>query len=79
MVVIVDYKAGNLGSIVNMLNNIGTKAVISDVPDDILKAEKLMSPVSLSSSYLLRLPLGISMKTCSSFGTSSPGERSCHA
>ncbi|MFH1034246.1 MAG: imidazole glycerol phosphate synthase subunit HisH [Pseudomonadota bacterium] len=44
MVVIVDYKMGNLGSIQNMLRRIGAKAVISADPRDIEAAAGLILP-----------------------------------
>lgn len=42
MIVIVDYKMGNLGSILNMLKKIGAAAIISADPSVIGKAEKLI-------------------------------------
>ena len=44
MVTIIDYGAGNIKSIQNMLKRIGKSSVISDKPDDILKAGKLILP-----------------------------------
>lgn len=44
MVVIIDYKMGNLGSIKNMLKKIGVSAVISSEAIDIEKAERLILP-----------------------------------
>lgn len=44
MTVIVDYKMGNLGSILNMLKKIGTPAKISSHIEDIEKADKLILP-----------------------------------
>jgi glutamine amidotransferase len=44
MIVIVDYKMGNLGSVANMLKKIGAKAIISRASDDILGADKLILP-----------------------------------
>ncbi|WP_210399176.1 imidazole glycerol phosphate synthase subunit HisH [Steroidobacter denitrificans] len=35
---------GNVGSIVNMLRRIGVRTLISDIPDDISQAEKLILP-----------------------------------
>jgi len=44
MVVIIDYKTGNLGSIQNMLKKIGFKSIISQSPKDIYNAKKLILP-----------------------------------
>jgi len=44
MTVIVDYGMGNLGSILNMLKKIGTRAVISSDPDTIGQAHRLILP-----------------------------------
>lgn len=44
MIVIVDYQAGNIGSIQNMLRKIGHDAVISSDPMIISKAEKIILP-----------------------------------
>lgn len=44
MIIIVDYKMGNLGSILNMLKKIGTLAMASSLPEDILQADKLILP-----------------------------------
>lgn len=44
MIVIVDYKMGNIGSILNMLKKIGAPAMASSLPEDILQADKLILP-----------------------------------
>ena len=44
MIVIIDYKTGNIGSLANMLKKIGAKAVVSSNPEEIKKAEKLILP-----------------------------------
>ncbi len=44
MIVIVDYKMGNIGSIVNMLKKIGVYAVISSNASMVEKATKLILP-----------------------------------
>ena len=44
MIVIVDYKLGNVGSIRNMLKKIGAAASVSSDPSEISKAEKLILP-----------------------------------
>lgn len=44
MLTIIDYKAGNVRSIQNMLKKIGIKSLISDKTEDIAQAEKLILP-----------------------------------
>lgn len=44
MIVIVDYKLGNLGSIYNMLRKLGASVSVSDRPDQISQAEKIILP-----------------------------------
>jgi glutamine amidotransferase len=44
MITIIDYGAGNLGSIQNMIRKIGFKSKISSNKEDILNAEKLILP-----------------------------------
>lgn len=44
MLIVVDLKACNLGSISNMLNRIGTKHVISSEADTIREASKILLP-----------------------------------
>lgn len=44
MIHIIDYGAGNLGSIVNMINFIGGEAILTNDPIEIENAEKLILP-----------------------------------
>jgi imidazole glycerol-phosphate synthase subunit HisH len=44
MIVIIDYRMGNPGSILNMLKKIGVPAIISSQPDQIWAADKLILP-----------------------------------
>ena len=44
MIVIIDYRMGNIGSILNMLKKIGAPAVISADPAAVVGAEKLILP-----------------------------------
>jgi glutamine amidotransferase len=44
MITIIDYGAGNLGSIANMLRKLGQKSIITSHPEDIIMAEKLILP-----------------------------------
>jgi imidazole glycerol-phosphate synthase subunit HisH len=44
MIVVVDYKMGNIGSILNMFKKIGISAISSSNSDQIEKAEKLILP-----------------------------------
>lgn len=43
-IVIINYGVGNIGSIANMLNRVGIKAIYSADPDDINTADKLILP-----------------------------------
>jgi len=44
MIHIIDYGAGNLGSILNMMKRIGTEAVLVSNPEDLLNATKIILP-----------------------------------
>lgn len=44
MIYIVEYGAGNLGSIENMIQYVGGDAIITSDPDELSKAEKLILP-----------------------------------
>jgi len=44
MIVIVNFGAGNLGSMLNMLKKIGQAAIVGNTAEDIEKAEKLILP-----------------------------------
>jgi glutamine amidotransferase len=44
MITIIDYGAGNLGSIQNMIRKIGYKAIVSSNEEDIFNADKLILP-----------------------------------
>ena len=44
MITIIDYGMGNLGSIQNMLKRIGVKSIISQDPELISKAQKILLP-----------------------------------
>jgi glutamine amidotransferase len=44
MITIIDYGAGNLGSIQNMIKKTGFKAIISNKEEDILNADRLILP-----------------------------------
>lgn len=41
---IVDYGAGNIGSLVNMIKKVGGQVALAKTPDDILRAQKLILP-----------------------------------
>lgn len=51
MITIIDYGAGNIGSIENMIKRVGGKSKISSSPDEIAKAEKLILPGVGSFDY----------------------------
>lgn len=44
MIIIIDYKMGNLGSILNMLKKVGAPALVSSLYEDIAQADKLILP-----------------------------------
>jgi glutamine amidotransferase len=44
VIVVVDYKMGNVGSVLNMLKKIGTQAVLSSSPDVVASADKVILP-----------------------------------
>ena len=44
LIVIVDYGMGNLRSVLNKLQRLGERAVISDKPEDVAAASKLILP-----------------------------------
>lgn len=44
MIVILDYKIGNIGSLLNMLKKIGASVLVSSKIEDIERAEKLILP-----------------------------------
>jgi glutamine amidotransferase len=44
MIVIIDYKVGNIGSIANMLRKIGSKSCVSSDRDVIMQASKIVLP-----------------------------------
>lgn len=44
MITVVDYGAGNIGSVLNMIRKVGGQAVASGQSDEFLKAEKILLP-----------------------------------
>ncbi len=44
MILVIDYKMGNIGSIMNMLRKIGVNAVFTSDTEEIKKADKLILP-----------------------------------
>lgn len=44
MIAIVDYNAGNIGSVTNVLDNLGVKYVVTSDPEEIKKARKVIFP-----------------------------------
>lgn len=44
MIAIIDYNTGNCGSIANMIRKLGGQCVITERPDEILSAERLILP-----------------------------------
>lgn len=43
-ITVVDYGAGNIGSVLNMIRKVGGQAVASGQSDELLKAEKILLP-----------------------------------
>ena len=44
MICVIDYKMGNLHSVMNALNHIGADAIVSGSIEDIRRADKLILP-----------------------------------
>jgi len=44
VITIVDYRMGNIGSLVNMFQHIGEEVIVTNEPADILRADKLLLP-----------------------------------
>jgi imidazole glycerol-phosphate synthase subunit HisH len=44
MIAIIDYGAGNLRSVINAINRLGYKAVVTDLPEEILKSKAVIFP-----------------------------------
>ena len=44
MIVVVDYRAGNLTSVMKALDHVGAKAVVTGDPDTVAKADKIILP-----------------------------------
>jgi len=44
MITIIDYTLGNLNSVANMIRHIGGQCRITDDPDEVVRAEKLLLP-----------------------------------
>lgn len=51
MTAIIDYQAGNIGSILNLLKKIGARAVLTSNPTEIQQAEKIILPGVGSFDY----------------------------
>ena len=50
MIAVVDYRAGNLTSVMKALDHVGANAVVSDDPDLVAKADKTILPPEKSVS-----------------------------
>ncbi len=44
MIIVIDYDMGNIGSVLNMLKKVGAEAKLSQCPEDLLLADKLVLP-----------------------------------
>lgn len=51
MIVIIDYKCGNIASVANMITKVGAEAIISNDPEIISNASKLILPGVGAFSY----------------------------
>ncbi len=73
MIAIVDYKAGNLTSVRLAFEAIGVEAVITDRPDDILQADRVVFPgvgaAGASMRHLAELKLTDVLRTVVARGT----------
>lgn len=73
MIAIVDYKAGNLTSVKLAFDAIGVEAAITDRPDEILKAERVVFPgvgaAGASMRHLSELKLVDVLRTVVARGT----------
>lgn len=73
MIAIVDYKAGNLTSVKLAFDAIGVEAAITDRPDEILKAERVVFPgvgaAGASMRHLSELKLVEVLRTVVARGT----------
>jgi glutamine amidotransferase len=73
VIAIVDYKAGNLTSVRLAFEAIGVEAVITDRPDDILKADRVVFPgvgaAGASMRHLAELKLTDVLRTVVARGT----------
>ena len=56
MIVIIDYGAGNLRSVLNATNRLGYQAQITDIPDEILRARAAILPgVGAAANVMAKL------------------------
>ena len=53
MIAIIDYGAGNLKSVKNALDYLNVDSIITDKPEDILKADRLILPGDGSFGYMM--------------------------
>ncbi len=73
MITIIDYGAGNLRSVQRACTEVGAQSVITNDPDDVIKAEKIIFPgigaAPSAMSYMMELGLDEALKRAFSKGT----------
>ena len=73
MIVVVDYGAGNIGSVLNMVRKVGGQAIASSQASDLLNAEKILLPgvgsFDNAMSKLNQLDLVQPLRDCAALGT----------
>ncbi len=64
MIAVIDYKAGNLTSVVKALNYLGAETLVTQDPEDVRRAEKIVLPgVGHFQSTQLLTDLGLTEAT----------------
>ena len=54
MIAIIDYGAGNLKSVKNVLDYLNVNSIITDKPEDIIKSDRLILPGDGSFGYMMK-------------------------
>src|ERR1700722_15317524 len=74
MIAVIDYKAGNLTSVVKALKFLGANdVVVTQSPEDVLRAEKIVLPgVGHFQSTQLLTDLGLTQATCEAVAKGTP-------
>ena len=74
MIAVIDYKAGNLTSVVKALRFLGAEdVVVTQAPDDVLRADKIVLPgVGHFRACQLLEDLGLTQATREAIGVGTP-------